>query len=107
MSKTKPVLPKARSRAQTQQQVFLEACTQGDLRVQVQIARAEARELIWIHGIDESQLEAITELAGEHPSAIGQDSWPDYCAHLSAAFALGIAIGQLVSPDLFKPGGVR
>jgi hypothetical protein len=38
---------------------------------------------------------------------IGQDSWVDYCTHLSAAFALGIAIGQLVSPDVFKTGGAK
>jgi hypothetical protein len=105
-TKKKTVSTKGRQ-PQTRNQAFLKACTMGDLRAQVQIARAEARELIWVHGIDEDQLETIAQLAGEHLSAIGQDGWFDYCAHLSAAFALGIAIGQLVSPDLFKSGGVR
>jgi len=31
--------------------------------------------------------------------------WSNYTAHLHAAVAIGIAIGQLVHPDVFKKGG--
>jgi hypothetical protein len=100
-------LPKAWSRLQTRQQAFLAAYTKGDLVAQIKIARTAAHYVILAHGVDADNLDTFAELAGPH-TAIREEDWPDYCVHLSAAFAFGIAIGQLVHPDVFfKTGGVK
>jgi hypothetical protein len=48
----------------------------------------------------------VAALAGEWKRTAGED-WDGQCHHLKAAYALGIAIGQLVHPDVFTVGGAR
>jgi hypothetical protein len=72
----------------------------------VQVAREQARDLLMTSGLDaEEELDHAAALAGEWKRTPGED-WEGQCHHLKAAYALGIAIGQLVHPDVFK-GGAR
>lgn len=87
---------------------FVAASDAGDVVRQVQIASAAARRMIVGEGLD-LDLHNLRTLAGvEFPTKLdAEHNWAAYCHHINAAFALGIAIGQLVHPDLFKPGGAR
>ena len=117
MSKSKK--QSTRKKTPTLQQAFLAASTEGDLVEQVRLARPKARELVWACGIAEDNIESIGHLAGDFCPEVDDSTrarahdpvanaeWEAYCHHLNAAFALGIAIGQLVSPDVFKSGGER
>jgi hypothetical protein len=96
---------------------FIAASAAGDLLAQIRLARPAALDLILNGGIDgdRTHLEVIDELVGgrlKEPtytmeSAAHTDMWVDYCHHINAAFAIGIVIGQLVHPDVFKTGGSR
>lgn len=90
---------------------FVAATNAADLDAQLRLARGPACRLI-LYGIDGTigaLSEAIDELAGgtykpKLPNREASDDWADYCLHLDAAFALGVVIGQLVHPDVFKTG---
>jgi hypothetical protein len=92
---------------------FLSAVKSGRLDVQVQIARGTARYLIEEGGLRavSERHDHVDELAGgpfDRERTDGDDeTYTDYCHHIQAALALGIAIGQLVSPDVFKTHGVK
>ena len=89
----------------TLHQQFLAASEHGDLPAQVQVAREAAVTLLNTSGLDQGEeFDQITALAGDFKPAGGSDAWDSYCQHLRAAYALGIAIGQLVHPDVFKAG---
>jgi hypothetical protein len=92
-------------------QAFVAADDAGNLAARVQIARAVARALIARRGVDADPFEAVDELAGgpfePELAATTGDMWTAYGHHISAAVALGIAIGQLIHPDLFKTVGAR
>lgn len=89
---------------------FVAAATAADLEAQIRFARETARRLV-LAGIDDGEnlVHAIDELAGgtfeSNLTTPGGEVWTDYCHHLDAAFVLGIVVGQLVHPDLFKKGG--
>ena len=92
------------------QQAFLAATKKGDLAAQVQIAREEAYALLNRSGLNsEEELNHVTALAGDFTRQASDDAdrWFDYLRHLQAAYALGIAIGQLVHADVFTPNGQR
>ena len=62
-----------------------------------------------LDGLSDDPCDLAERLAGggflrEPNNAVG---WDTFCAHLRAALAMGIAIGQLVHPDVFKTGGAR
>jgi hypothetical protein len=88
---------------------FRAASEKGDLRAQVRIAGEMARHMVVADGIEQERMDAFNKLAGgkfEH-AASSVEVWSSYCDHISAAYALGIAVGQLVHPDVFKTGGER
>jgi hypothetical protein len=97
------------------QKAFMAASTKGDLAAQVRIARVSAREMIWLRGVDDENLHVMEELAGPFPDPGPPPGdarsravpWELYCHHINAAFALGIAVGQLVHPDVFTPGAAK
>src|SRR4051812_11788023 len=96
----------AKNRVSRQQQ-FRRAADAGDLRAQVHVARAEAVDLLSVGGLhSEEEFRSVAALAGAFPKH-DIDTWSDQCRHLKAAYALGIAIGQLVHPDVFKSGATR
>jgi hypothetical protein len=87
---------------QARQRAFLAASSKGDLPAQIQIAREQAREMLMTSGLDdEEELNHAAALAGVQSGAAGD--WESVCHHLKAVYALGIAIGQLVHPDMFTP----
>jgi hypothetical protein len=93
--------------AKIRQQAFLAATATGNLPAQIQLAREQARDLLMTSGLDaEDELTHVAALAGECKRTAGED-WEGQCNHLKAAYALGIAIGQLVHPDVFRIGGTR
>jgi hypothetical protein len=91
---------------------FVAASQAADLPAQLRLARETARQLVLNGVVDgENVLNAINELAGggfeANLTTPGGDVWSDFCRHVDAAFALGIVVGQLVHPDVFKNGGDR
>ena len=104
------------TRTQTVTQQFAATTKTGDLRRQVQLARPIATDVVWTRGLDagDEVLASVVRLAGSHDvfrsrgtAVEAADAWAIYCRHINAAFALGIATGQIVSPDMFKTGGTR
>lgn len=86
-------------------EAFLAALKVGDLPAQVRIAQIPAQFHILSRGIDNEPFDAINDLVGEpfEPGdARSRAWWGSYCDHLQAAFALGIAVGQLVHPNVFR-----
>jgi hypothetical protein len=90
-------------------QAFQQASRKGDLPAQVRLARGTVTALILEGGIDADLVAPINRLAGgpfdPTRSTPAGDLWSNDTAHLDAAVAIGIAIGQLVHPDVFKKGG--
>jgi hypothetical protein len=91
-------------------QAFLKAERACDLATQVRLAREVVRKLIMVGGIDTTRLGPIDALVGRPFNALPVTDgsgleWQDYSQHIAAAIAIGIAIGQLVHPDVFKKGG--
>jgi hypothetical protein len=94
-----------------QRRAFLAAAAQGDLATLVQIARQAMRDRIWAWNAiaeDTVPLDLIADLVGAYPKDIdGSMTWEAYGNAATAAFALGIATGQLVHPDVFTMGGAE
>ncbi len=100
---------------------FVAASAAADLCAQIRLARPAALDMILNGGIDgdRDHLEVIDELVGGRlkertyttesaaHTDVATDVWVDYCHHINAAFAIGIVLGQLVHPDVFKTGGAR
>jgi len=83
---------------------FRAASDAGNLAAMLALARGEALALIRAHGLaTEDELERVNALAGDFKPA-GED-WFTYVRHVHAAYALGLAIGQLVHRDVFAHGG--
>jgi hypothetical protein len=104
-----PTKKKSKSSAQSIQQQFEATTETGDLRQQLQLAVPIAARVVWMHGLDSADhvLEGVQRLAGPNAEFHNLGGWDDYCRHVAAAFALGIAIGQLVHPGVFQTGGAR
>lgn len=92
----------------TLKQQFTTAVKAGDLPAQVAVARTAARQLLMHDGLDtEEELQQVQALAGEFTKTDDLNAWEAFCRQLKAAYALGVAIGQLVHPDVFRQGGER
>jgi hypothetical protein len=94
----------------TTQQEFVKAIDTRDVATQVQIALEATRERMLGAGFNLLDIPDYTpQLAG--PFAAGDRhegaARPTYCNQLYAAFALGIAIGQLCHVDAFTEGSAR
>jgi hypothetical protein len=94
----------------TTQREFVRAINTRDVATQVQIALEATRERMLRDGFNLLDIPDYTpELAG--PFAAGDRNEgaerPTYCNQLYAAFALGIAIGQLCHVDAFTEGTAR
>jgi hypothetical protein len=87
--------------------LFIAASNTSDLAAQIRIARTEALDQVQGEGLRADFIDRIDRLAGRFKPGGGPDGWSKYCRHLDAAFALGIAIGQLVHPDAFSKPGSR
>lgn len=86
--------PKRRQTRTSLQQAFARANRAGDVRAAVALAAPIAVETLWSAGVDfDDLLQNIVKLAGPHvfPEAL----WFDYGRHVSAAFALGLAMGAV------------
>jgi hypothetical protein len=97
------------------QRQFATAYTEGHLVQQVQCVRATAIDAVLKTGLDGDTdvMEHLEQLAG--PESLGgppvarseSAAFEIHCRYVTAAFALGVAVGQLVSPDVFAKGGAR
>jgi hypothetical protein len=91
------------------QRAFIAINKRGDLPAAVQLARGVliGGGLLNVGGDDPCAIAA--ELAGEVQERCthGAVGWNVHCAHVMAAIAMGIAIGQLTHPDVFTKGGTR
>jgi hypothetical protein len=102
MSKPNPVLHAA----------FERANKAGDLPAAVQLARQTLAKELFTGAVDDDAGTLINLLRGERErraiqGAIPGDAWVEHCADVFAALAMGVALGQLVHPDVFKTGGAR
>jgi hypothetical protein len=107
-----PFAAEKQARLAKRRTAFLAADEEGDLAALVKIARRAMRDRIWAWSAiaeDIVPLEAVQELAGEFPEDHrgGPVAWDLYGRHVDAAFALGIALGQFVHPDVFTMGGAK
>jgi hypothetical protein len=93
----------------TTQREFVRAIDKRDVATQVQIALEATRERMLRDGFNLLDIPDYTpELAGPFDAGRNESAdWPTYCNQLYAAFALGIAIGQLCHVDAFTEGGAR
>lgn len=81
----------------------------------VRAAGPEARQLLLSHGIDarlisssDNRWDAAARVAGHTgPNIISDADQELQNEYTEAFFALGIAIGQLVHPDVFKTSGAK
>jgi hypothetical protein len=94
------------------QQEFVRAIDKRDVATQVQIALEATRERMLRDGFNLLDIPDYTaELAGplavvdRNEDRAADARRPTYCNQLYAAFALGIAIGQLCHVDAFTEGG--
>lgn len=89
------------------QRAFIAINKKGDLPAAVQLARTVVTTDL-LNGLIDDPCDLAERLAGsrlrEPNNAVG---WDTFCAQLRAALAMGIAIGQLVHPDVFKTKGGR
>jgi hypothetical protein len=102
-------MPK-RSSLSSRGKEFIAASNKGDLPLQIASARAFVRAQILLQGIDLTETTAhVEELLGADiaRTAQGEISWDTYCDWLSAAFAIGVACGQLFAPETFTDGGEK
>jgi hypothetical protein len=83
------------------------ADTTFDLAEQVELVRSVARRLVMRDGIEAGggNLDPIYAIAGEREGDVGD--WLYFCRCVSAAYALGIAVGQLVDRDVLTTGAAR
>jgi hypothetical protein len=99
------------SNATPLQRRFRAATAKPDIAEAVACARTELRTLLLQGGIDlDDRLSYVGALTGiDHKQvAATQEAWDTYCQQMAAAFALGVAAGQLLHPDVFRvTGGAR
>ena len=89
---------------------FVAASHNGDLLRQVDLAAPKAREIVLFRGSADDIIETVAQLVGslpDPPNQMSEIDWTVYCDHVSAAYALGIAVSQLLQPAVFKTGGAR
>jgi hypothetical protein len=80
----------------------------GDVIAGVAIARRLLRADLLVNGAEYDAPELAEKLAG--PVVRGTDgtmAWEDVCKQIFAAMVAGIALGQLVHPDVFTKNGQR
>jgi hypothetical protein len=90
------------------QRAFIPINQKGDLPAAVTLARTVVSRELLSGAFEDDAPSLAQQLAGP----IARDAhrevpWDAVCAQLLAALAMGIAIGQLVSPDVFKTGGAK
>ena len=93
------------------QSAFEKANRDGDLSAAVQLARVAFKTKMFT-GVLEDDPGSLVELllddeSERPPAALTGEVFDYHCRHLFAAMAMGIAIGQLLSPDVFAKGGTR
>jgi hypothetical protein len=88
---------------------FAKAHKAGDLSTAVQLARTAVTTSVF-RGDFEDEPSSLAELLrgdAKRPSPMTGEAFEYHCAEMFAALAMGIAIGQLFSPDVFTKGGTR
>jgi hypothetical protein len=90
------------------QRAFIPIQKQADLPGAVQLARAVVIRELLTGGFEDDAASLASKLAGEYVLTPNQEiRWDMVCAQLLGALAMGIALGQLVHPDVFKGGRVK
>lgn len=85
---------------------FEKAYKAGDLRAMVQLARETLATQLFTGRVDDDPGTLINLLRGERDREAG-DPVVEQWADLFAALAMGIALGQLIHPDVFGIKGAR
>lgn len=106
---------KCEARTATRRTAFLAATDGGRFHGAVALLLPLVRELLLNGGIDNDRLlQEVDRLVGPHvlrrievPAGSYVTNWAHYCHALSAAYALGVAMGQQVVPGFFEKGGAR
>lgn len=91
------------------ERAFNAACEAGDLAAGVALARSVVKAAFRSHQLDDEALQ-LTHLLTEHlerPAGMTQDIWEYHCQVVFGAVAMGVALGQLTSPDMFAKEGGR
>jgi len=89
------------------QRAFMPINKSGDLPAAVTLARSVVTAALLSGDFDDDAPSHAARLAGEIERNDTGVSWDTFFSHVLAALAMGIAIGQLVSPDVFKTGGAK
>jgi hypothetical protein len=93
------------------QTAFAKANGVGDLPAAVQAARAAVKAELLTGNLDDDPSTLIELLRGDarhdRPAGLSGEAWAYHCTDLYAALAMGIALGQLLHPDVFATGGAR
>jgi hypothetical protein len=83
----------------------------GDLAAMVSLARTAFASKMFTGTLEDDPGALVGLLLDEEtetsPASLTGDAFDYHCRHLFAALAMGIAIGQLVHPDVFLKGGAR
>jgi hypothetical protein len=80
------------------QRQFTQAIKAGDLATQVEMASRQAQIRMTLALEEPVGSEWLTTLAGEVDRTRPSIGWDCYVKHVSAAYAMGMAVGQLVAP---------
>jgi hypothetical protein len=92
---------------------FDRAYQAGDLAAMVALARTAFAAKMFTGALEDDPGSLVDMLLEEEeeqsprPAGMSGDAWDYHCRNLFAALAMGIAIGQLVHPDVFAKGSVR
>jgi len=91
------------------QRAFIPIQEKGDLPAAVTLARSVVTGALLSGNFDDDVNGLAASLAGQVEPEPKHDDvvWSVFCEQLMAALAMGIAIGQLVHPDVFKTGRAR
>lgn len=90
------------------QTAFAKAYKTGDLPAAVQAARVAFTEAFFSGALEDDPGGLAHLLTGDTDSpGIHGDAFDYLCTQMYAALAMGIAMGQLVSPDVFAKGNAR
>jgi hypothetical protein len=84
-----------------EQRAFRPIHERGDIVAGVQLARSGLRCDLLKRGVDYDAPELAAKLAGPIRRSDTGMEWNSFCEQVYAAMVLGIALGQLVHPDVF------